>query len=78
MISTFPTNAKLQTSYTKQKFHQILETIMEKHTTEPVKVHLSSNVETIRNHSIMKNIGQIQNTGKLENSKHNPKYNFVF
>ena len=33
----------------------------EKYTTEPVKVHLNSDTETLRNHSIMKNIGQIQN-----------------
>ena len=31
------------------------------YTTEPVKVHLNSVIETIRNHSIMKNIGKIQN-----------------
>ena len=45
---------------------------MKKYTTEPAKVHLNSVVETIRNHSIMKNIGQIQNfrrnTGDLKNS----------
>ena len=34
---------------------------MEKYTTEPAKVHLNSDMETMRNHSIMKNIGQIQN-----------------
>ena len=49
---------------------------------EPAKVHLNSVMETIRNHSIMKNIGQIQNfrrnTGDLKNSKHNLKYNFPF
>ena len=47
---------------------------------EPAKVHL--NMETIRNHSIMKSIEQIQNfrrnTGDLKNSKHNLKYNFTF
>ena len=47
--------------YAKQKLYQIFETIMEKYTTEPAKVHLNSNMETTRNHSIMKNIGQIQN-----------------
>ena len=51
-------------------------------TTEPAKVPLKSVMETIRNHSIMKNIGQIQNfrknTGDLKNSKHNLKYNFTF
>ena len=45
----------------------------EKYTTEPVKVHLNSDTETLRNHSIMKNIGQIQNfrrnTGDLKKSK---------
>ena len=38
--------------------------------------------ETIRNHSIMENIGQIKSfrriTGDLKNSKQNPKYNFTF
>ena len=52
---------------------------MEKYITEPAKVHLNSHMETIRNHSIMKNIGQIQNfgsnTGDLKNSKHSLKYN---
>ena len=37
-------------------------------------------METIRNHSIMKNIGKIQNfgknTGNLKNSKHNIKVQF--
>ena len=46
------------------------------------KKHLNSVMETIRNHSIMKNIRQIQNfrmnTGDLKNSKHNLKYNFPF
>ena len=55
---------------------------MKKYTTEPAKVHLSSVMESIRNHSIMKNIGNIQNfrknTGDLKNSKHNVKYNFTF
>ena len=49
---------------------------------EPAKVDLNSVMETIRNHSIMKNIGQIQsfqrNTGDLKNSKQIPKYNFTF
>ena len=43
-----------------------------KYTTEPAKVHLNSVMETLRNHSIMKNIGQIQNfrrnTRDLKNS----------
>ena len=55
---------------------------MKKYTTEPVKVHLNSVMETIRNHLIMKNIGQIQsfqrNTGDLKISKQIPKYNFTF
>ena len=67
---------------TKQKLHQIFEIIMKKYTTEPAKVHLNSVIETIRNHSIMRNIGQIQNfrrnTGDLKNSKQNLKYNFTF
>ena len=33
---------------------------MKKYTTEPAKVYLNSVMETIRNNSIMKNIGQIQ------------------
>ena len=37
---------------------------MEKYSTEPAKVYLNSDMETIRNHSIMKNIGQIQNFGR--------------
>ena len=47
-----------------------IKPIMKKYTTEPAKVHLNSVMETIRNHSIMKNIGQIQNfrrnTGELK------------
>ena len=35
--------------------------IVKKYTTKPAKVYLNSVMETIRNHSIMKNIGQIQN-----------------
>ena len=57
------------------KLHQIFKTIMEKYTMEKEKVHLKSDMETIRNHSSIKNIGQIQNfgmnTGDLKNSKHN-------
>ena len=30
-------------------------------TTEPAKIHLNSDMETITNHSIIKSIGQIQN-----------------
>ena len=67
--------------YIKQKLHQTFEFIMKKYTTEPEKVHLNSVMETIRNHSIMKNIGQIQNfrrkAGDLNNSKHNLNYNFT-
>ena len=52
-----------------------------KYTTEPGKVHLNSDMETIRNHLIIKNIGQIQNVwknnGDLKNSKHNLRYNFI-
>ena len=55
---------------------------MKKYTTGPAKVHLNSVMETIRNHSIMKSIGQIQNfrrdTEDLKNSQHNLKYNFTF
>ena len=44
---------------------------MKKYTTEPAKVHLNNCLETVRNHSIMKNIDQIQNvrrnTGDLNN-----------
>ena len=44
---------------------------MRKYTTEPAKIHLNSAIETSRNHSIMKNIGQIKNfrrnTGDLKN-----------
>ena len=46
---------------TKEKLHQIFETIQEKYTTEPTNVHLHNDTETITNHSITKNIGQIQN-----------------
>ena len=46
---------------------------MKKCATEPTKAHLNSVMETVRNNSIMKNIGQIQNfqrnTGDLNNSK---------
>ena len=66
----------------KQKLHQIFKTVMEKFTTEPAKVHLNSDMETIRNHSIMKNIRHIpsfrRSTRDLKNSKHNLKYNFIF
>ena len=52
-----------------------------KYTTEPRKVHLNSDMETIRNHLIIKNIGQIQNVwknnGDLKNLKHNLRYNFI-
>ena len=55
---------------------------MKKYATEPAKVDLNNVMETIRNHLIMKNTGQIQsfqgNTGDLKNSKQNPKYNFTF
>ena len=33
---------------------------MKEYTTEPEKVHLNSDIETIRNHSIMKSIEQIE------------------
>ena len=55
---------------------------MKKFTTELAKVHLNSVMETIRNHSIMKSIGQMQNfrknTEDSQNSKYNLKYNFTF
>ena len=66
----------------KAKITSNLRNYREKIYTEPAKVYLNSVMETIRNHSIMKNIGQIQNfrrkTGDLKNSKHNLKYNFSF
>ena len=55
---------------------------MKKYATEPAKVHLNSFMETIRNDSIMKNTGQIQNfrrnAGHLKNARQNLKYNFPF
>ena len=55
---------------------------MEKYATEPEKVHLNNDVETIRNNLILKSIGQMQNfrsnTGDLKNSKQSFKYNFIF
>ena len=52
------------------------------YTTKPAQRHLNSVMETIINHSIMKNIVQMQNfrrnTGDLKNSKQNLKYNFTF
>ena len=55
---------------------------MEKYTTEPATVHLNNDMETIKSHSTMKNIGHIQNfrknTADLKNSKHNLKYNLIF
>ena len=66
----------------KAKLHRNFETNIKKYTTELAKVHSNSVMETIRNHSVMKNIGQTQNfrrnTGDLKNSKHNLKYNFKF
>ena len=68
--------------YAMQKLHQNFEIMMKKYATEPTKVHLNNVMETIRNHSIKKNIGQIKNfqryTGDLKNSKQNLKYNFTF
>ena len=55
---------------------------MKKYTTEPAKVHLNSVMETIRNHLIMKNMGQIQsfqrNTfkGILKKLKAKPQVQF--
>ena len=53
---------------------------MKKYTREPAKVHLNSVMETIRNRSIMKNIGQIQsfqrNTGDLKKLKAKPQVQF--
>ena len=37
---------------------------MKKYTAEPAKVHLNSVMETIRNRSIMKNIGEIKSFTK--------------
>ena len=54
-----------------QKLHQTFEIIMKKYTTEPAKVHLNSVIETIRNHLIMKNIGQ-----KLKKLKGKPQVQF--
>ena len=55
---------------------------MEKYATEPAKLHLNTDMETIRNHSNMKNIGQIwkfrRNTRDVKNSKDNLSYNFIF
>ena len=52
---------------------------MEKYNTEPAKIYLKSDMETIGNH---KKHGQTQNlrrnTGDLKNSKHKLKYNFIF
>ena len=45
----------------KAKITSNFRNIMEKYTTEPAKVHSNSDMETIRNRSIMKNLGQIQN-----------------
>ena len=39
---------------------------MEKYTTKPAKTHLRNDMETIRNHLIMKIVGQIQKEGILE------------
>ena len=66
----------------KQKLHQNFESMMKNYATELAKVHLNSVMKTIRNHSIMKNIGRIKNfqrkTGDLKNSKQNLEYNFTF
>ena len=45
----------------KAKITSNLRNYHEKIPTEPAKVHLTSVMETMRNYSIMKNIGQIQN-----------------
>ena len=61
--------------------HQTFEIIRKKYTTEPAKAHLNSVMETVRNHSIMKNrkIQNFQrNSGDLKNSKQNLKFNFTF
>ena len=56
--------------------------LYEKYTAESAKIYLNSDMETIRNRSIMKIKGQIQNfrknVGDLKNSKQNLKYNFMF
>ena len=60
-VTAFPTIVKLQTQHIKQNLDQILETIMEKQTTKPVKLQLNSDMETIRNQSTFKKIGYVQN-----------------
>ena len=49
----------------KQKLHQIFATIMGKYTTEPAKTHLNSDMESLRNHSLLKNIGEIENFRRI-------------
>ena len=80
----FPNNSKYHKIFNKNnvKINYSCMANMKKYTTEPAKAHLNSAMENIRNRSIMKNIGQVQNfrrnTGDLKNSKHNLKYNFTF
>ena len=51
---------------------------MEKYITELAMAHLSNVMETIKNHSSMKKIEQVQNfkrnAGDLKNSKNNLKF----
>ena len=51
---------------------------MEECTTEPAKAYLNNDMETIRNHSIMKSLQNYWNTEDLKNSKYNLKYKFIF
>ena len=66
----------------KAKITSNLRNYHEKYTAEPAKVYLNSDMETITNHPITKNKGQIPNfrkyNGNLKNSKHYLKYNFIF
>ena len=48
-----------------------------KYATEPAKVHLNSVMETIRNHSNMKNIGQTKNFQRNTIGSKNLKYIFL-
>ena len=50
---------------------------MAKYTTKPAKVHLNIVMETIRNHSTMKNIGQMQNFRRNTRGLKNLKYIFL-
>ena len=66
----------------KQKLHQTLEHIMKIYTTEPVKLHLNSVMETKKksfNHQKHRADQSFQrNTGDSKTSKQNPEFNFTF